>query len=196
MSAVVPMDGTDRPSSGTGRPNNWWAFVLVLFVEASFFGSLMSAYLFLRYQGVNWMPAGSINLNPVLPGVNTIVLLVSSVAIHKASAAIRHGRLSQFQRWLPVAMGLGFLFLALQGVIFLQSGFTPFDRAFGSIFYTLTGFHGLRIMIGLGLMLLSYVRSLRGQMTPTSHYLVSIATLYWHFLDVVWVILFVLLYLL
>lgn len=196
MSAVVPMDRSDRSTTPTGRSNNWWALILILFVEASFFGSLMSAYLFLRYQGLNWLPAGDINLSPLLPGVNTVVLLLSSLAIHKASGAIRYGRLPQFRRWLPFAVALGLLFLTLQAVIFLQSGLTPFDGAFGSIFYTLTGFHGLRIIIGLGLMLLSYVRFLRGKLTPTHHFVVTVATIYWHFLDGVWIALFVLLYLL
>lgn len=89
---------------------------------------------------------------------------------------------------------LGVVFLVLQGYIFTHVGLTPFDGAFGSAFFTLTGFHALRIVIGIALMAFAFVRSLHGGLTQTNHFAVTAATAYWHFLDVVWIVLFVLLY--
>lgn len=194
MSATAAIERRDHRRTSTGRSNNWWALALVILAETMFFGSLISAYLFLRFQGVNWLPAGNINLNPLLAGANTVVLLLSSLSIHQASSAIQRGRARKFQRWLPAAAALGVGFLALQVYIFTQVGFTPFDRAFGGMFFTLTGFHALRIVVGIGLMLFALARSLRGELTQTNHFAVTAATAYWHFLDVVWIVLFILLY--
>lgn len=196
MSVTAAIERRERQRTSTGRSNNWWALVLVILAETMFFASLVSAYLFLRFQGASWLPAGDINLDPLLPGLNTIVLLLSSLAIHKASSAIRSGRVAAFQRWLPAAAALGAVFLVLQAYIFTQVGFTPFDRAFGGMFFTLTGFHALRIVIGIALMLFAFVRSLRGRLTQVNHFAATAATAYWHFLDVVWIVLFILLYLL
>lgn len=197
MSAIAEtgIEWQGRESTSTGRSNNWWALVLIILMETMFFGSLISAYLFLRFEGVSWLPAGNINLNPLWPGVNTVVLLVSSLALHQASSAIQAGRTDKFQRRLPLAAGLGIAFLALQGFIFTRVGFAPFDSAFGSVFFTLIGFHALRIVIGLSLMGYALVRSRRGELTRANHFAVTAATAYWHFLDVVWIVLFVLLYL-
>lgn len=198
MSAIAAIDKFDKRGhreTSTGRSNNWWALVLIIFAETMFFGSLISAYLFLRFESTNWLPAGNINLDPLLPGVNTIVLLLSSLAIHQASSAVQRGQVTKFRRWLPVAAILGIAFLALQWFIFTRVGFTPFDRAFGGIFFTLTGFHALRIVIGLSLMLYAFARSTRGMLTQTNHFAITAATAYWHFLDIVWIVLFVLLYL-
>lgn len=196
MDAIGVMGERENQQMSTGRSNEWWALVLVILVETMFFGSLISAYLFLRYEGVNWLPAGDINLSPLLAGVNTLVLLVSSLTVHQASSAVQDGDIDKFRTWLPVAVLLGGIFLALQGYIFTHAGFTPFDRAFGAIFFTLTGFHALRIVIGIGLMLYAFARSLRGELTQTNHFTMTAATAYWHFLDGVWIVLFVFLYLL
>ncbi|MBS1252156.1 MAG: Cytochrome c oxidase subunit 3 [Anaerolineales bacterium] len=196
MDTISVIGERENRQMSTGRSNNWWALVLVILVETMFFGSLISAYLFLRFEGVNWLPAGDINLSPLLAGVNTLVLLVSSLAVHQASSAVQAGDSDKFRTWLPVAVLLGGGFLALQGYIFAHAGFTPFDRAFGGMFFALTGFHALRIVIGIGLMLYAFARSLRGELTPTNHFAVTVATAYWHFLDGVWVVLFVFLYLL
>jgi cytochrome c oxidase subunit 3 len=191
MSAIVL---SEKRRTSTGRSNNWWALVLVIVAETMFFGSLISAYVFLRAQSINWLPTGAINLDPLLPALNTVILLASSLAVHQASTAARRGESLRLQRWLPVAAALGVAFLGLQALILLRSGFTPLGSAFGSVFYTLIGFHALRIVIGLGLMTVAFVRSRRDQMTRTRHFAITAASAYWHFLDAVWIVLFALLY--
>lgn len=98
MSVSAAIENRGHRAPRTGRSNNWWALVLIILVESMFFASLVSAYLFLRYQGLNWLPARPINLDPLLAGVNTVVLLLSSLAIHQASSAIQSGRIREFQR--------------------------------------------------------------------------------------------------
>lgn len=191
MSAVA--FGEERRLS-TSRSNNWWGLVLVIVVEAMFFGSLISAYVFLRAQNINWLPGGTINLNPLLPALNTVILLASSVAVHQASSAVRTAESDRLRRWLPAAAVLGIAFLGVQGLILVRSGFTPLGSAFGSVFYTLIGFHALRIVIGLVLMGVAFVKSQRGELTPTRRFALTAASAYWHFLDAVWIVLFAVLY--
>jgi cytochrome c oxidase subunit 3 len=191
MSAIAL---SDERRTSTGRSNNWWGLVLVIVAETMFFGSLISAYVFLRAENINWLPGGTINLDPLLPALNTVILLASSLAVHQASSALRGGESVRLQRWLPAAAALGIAFLGLQGLILVRSGFTPLGSAFGSVFYTLIGFHALRIVIGLALMAVAFVKSRRGELTPGRHFALTAASAYWHFLDVVWIVLFALLY--
>lgn len=191
MSAIAL---SDERRTSTGRSNNWWALALIIVAETMFFGSLISAYVFLRAQNINWLPGGTINLDPLLPALNTIILLLSSVAVHQASSAARGGEPARQRRWLPAAAALGVAFLGLQALILVRSGFTPLGSAFGSVFYTLIGFHALRIVIGLGLMAVAFVKSQRSELIQTRPFALTAASAYWHFLDVVWIVLFGVLY--
>jgi cytochrome c oxidase subunit 3 len=119
MSAIVL---SEKRRTSTGRSNNWWALVLVIVAETMFFGSLISAYVFLRAQSINWLPTGAINLDPLLPALNTVILLASSLAVHQASTAARRGESLRLQRWLPVAAALGIVIgLGLMTVAFVKS---------------------------------------------------------------------------
>jgi heme/copper-type cytochrome/quinol oxidase subunit 3 len=176
---------------------NRWGMLTFLLTEAVLFAYLISAYLYVRYViAPQWPPQGMEELDIVLPSINTVLLLASSFPIHWASAGIRKGNQRQLVLGLAATIGIGVVFLALQAYEYLNLGFTPSTNVFGSVFFTLTGFHGAHVLIGL--VILSFVlwHAMRGRFTAQEHFGVTAGEMYWHFVDVVWIVLFALLYLL
>ena len=172
---------------------------MVLFIasEIMFFTGLFGAFFFLRYQADEWPPAGFEELEVVFPAVNTLILLTSGVTGHMAAVALREGR-----RWGPTGfvpligatIALGTIFILGQVYEYSELEFGIKDGTFASVFYVLTGFHGAHVVGGLGMLAFIFVRALNGDFSPRNHLGVEATMAYWHFVDVVWVILFVLLY--
>lgn len=164
--------------------------------EAIFFATLISSYLFLRFSSPVWPPPGMPHLELTLPLINTVVLLSSGIPQHLASQAIARGDRKAHQRLTIMAMVLGVLFLCGQAWEYTHVGFTPASGAYGSTFFTTTGFHGAHVTVALIFLLITLIRSYRGHFTPEHHFGVEAATMYWHFVDAVWVALLLTIYIL
>jgi cytochrome c oxidase subunit III len=133
-----------------------------------------------------------------LPAVNTAILLTSGVTITIAHHALREGKRSVLNVALAATWMLGFLFVYLQGTeyheAYTELGLKLSTGIYGSTFFMLTGFHGLHVTIGAIMLTIIWLRCLKGHFTPNSHFGFEAVAWYWHFVDVVWLILFVFVY--
>lgn len=170
------------------------AMVLFITSEAMVFGALFAAYFFIRAQAASWPPPGAETLARAYPTVNTIILLLSGVTMHLAHMAIRRDDRRLFLRLTVVTILLGAAFISGQGWEYAHVGFSPEDGTFGTTFFTMTGLHGAHVILGLGLLVLVAMRGLLGDFTGRRHLLVEASSMYWHFVDIVWVFLFAILY--
>ena len=168
-----------------------------LVADAMTFAGFFAAYL--TFKAVNPLPEGAIfELELPLPILNTVLLLVSSATFHKAGQAIRQSDNTRCQRWLLISAGLGVAFLISQMVEYFTLPFGLADNLYASTFYAATGFHGLHVTLGALMILIVWwqARPNGGRITAEEHFPLEAAELYWHFVDGIWVILFVILYLL
>ena len=144
-----------------------------------------------------WPPEGTPELELLLPGINTIILVSSSFVMHKGQSAIRNNDVSGLRLWFILTALMGAVFLGGQLYEYAHTGFGLTDNVFTSCFYVLTGFHGLHVTAGLLFILAVLWRSLKPEhYSSEKHFGVEASELYWHFVDVVWIILFILVYLL
>jgi cytochrome c oxidase subunit 3 len=136
-----------------------------------------------------------------LPMWNTLVLLSSSFTVHVAHVAILDGDRKKFNKWLGITVALGMIFLVLQYMEYHEAyalfGLTLDSGIYGSTFFMLTGFHGFHVFMGMTMLLIQLLRSLRGgHFTADDHFGFEASSWYWHFVDVVWVFLFLFVYIL
>jgi cytochrome c oxidase subunit 3 len=133
-----------------------------------------------------------------LPAINTIVLVTSSLTVTIAHHALRAGHRGVLKFWLAVTFLLGFTFVGLQlheyGEAWRELGLRLSTGIYGSTFFMLTGFHGLHVTIGAIMLVVIWLRTLKGHFTPTHHFAFEAVSWYWHFVDVVWLVLFVFVY--
>jgi cytochrome c oxidase subunit 3 len=177
---------------------------MVIFIgsEVMLFASLFTAYFMVRFNIAedNWPPLNSagepFELPKVITGVNTLVLVFSSFTIWYAEHSLRHGNRKGLMRGLGLTILLGATFLTVQINEYVHLGFTPADKAFGSTFYTLTGFHGAHVAVGLTILTFCFVRARVGDFSAKKMTPLAAGSIYWHFVDVVWVLLYILVYLL
>jgi len=167
-----------------------------LVADAMTFAGFFAAYL--TFRAVNPLPEGAnFERELLLPTINTVLLLVSSVTFHRAGSALRKGQPSQCRAWLLATVGLGATFLAGQMVEYFNLPFGLTDNLFASTFYALTGFHGLHVSLGVICILIVWWQSRAGgRITQNDHFGLEAAELYWHFVDGIWVVLYGILYLL
>jgi cytochrome c oxidase subunit III len=171
--------------------------IVFLLAEAMIFLGLFTAYLTFRSVATVWPPAGTPERELLLPGINTIILIASSFVIHNADTAIKKNDVKGLRLWfgLTAVMGIIFLFGQIYEYFHLQFGLVT--NLYASTFYVLTGFHGLHVLFGLVLILAVLGRSLKADhYRDQKHFGVEAAEIYWHFVDVVWIVLFLLLYIL
>ncbi|QFU74186.1 cytochrome c oxidase subunit 3 [Halioglobus maricola] len=135
-----------------------------------------------------------------LPLWNTIILLTSSFTVHMAHMGILAGNKSKFNAWLGVTVGLAIIFLFVQYYEYYEAyahfGLTLNSGVYGSTFFMLTGFHGFHVFMGMTMLAIQLIRSLRGDFTAEDHFGFEASSWYWHFVDVVWVMLFLFVYIL
>ena len=166
--------------------------------EIMLFGSFFTVYFFDRVVNPDagpWPPPPF--ERPVLvAGVNTVILVTSSFTIHWALQSIKRGHRAGMKAGLVLTFLLGLTFLLTQIREYSRLGFAPHDGAFGSTFYALTGLHGAHVFVGLTILLFMTIRSFRGHFTPEEHHGVEIGGIYWHFVDVMWIVVYVTVYLL
>jgi cytochrome c oxidase subunit 3 len=171
--------------------------VVFLIAESMIFLGLFAAFLIYRSIMPVWPPAGTPELELLLPGINTLILISSSFVMHKGQSAIKRNDRAGLQVWFGITALMGAIFLLGQLYEYFHLEFGLTTNLFASAFYVLTGFHGLHVTAGLLLILAVLWRSRReGHYSSEKHFGVEAAELYWHFVDVVWIILFTLVYLL
>lgn len=172
-----------------------WAIIMFIGSELMFFAALFTTYFFLRGKLPAWEPVfGEKPTWQGLPLVNTIELLASSVTMQLAVSAIKKGDRRKMVLWLWPTVLLGTLFLTGQAYEYTRLGFLPKDGIFAGVFFTLTGFHGAHVTGGVIFIAICLYRALRGQFTANRHLAVEAASIYWHFVDVVWIGLFTTIY--
>jgi cytochrome c oxidase subunit 3 len=164
--------------------------------EVMLFGSFFAAYFFVRVaNGTPW-PTPGYQLPVFVAGVNTIILVTSSFTMHWALQAIKRGNRVGLKAGLSLTFLLGLTFLLTQLLEYSRVGFAPYTNAFGTVFYCLTGLHGAHVFVGLTLLLMATIRSFRGHYSADAHLGVEIPGIYWHFVDVMWIIVYTTVYIL
>jgi heme/copper-type cytochrome/quinol oxidase subunit 3 len=197
MSQALVVAHHDEPTS-TGLPHRklvMWAF---LGSDCMFFGALLSTYLI--YHGKSTQGPYPLDVFSLeLTTLSTFVLLMSSLTMVLTLAAIERGRIGLFRLWVGMTALIGTVFLGFQVyefAHFAHEGLSLQGSLFGSTFYTLTGMHGLHVSIGVLWLVSLLVYSFRDGVTAERALDVEIAGLYWHFVDVVWIAIFTVVYLL
>lgn len=184
-----------HPDGNTGVPNWKMGMWLFLASEVMFFTGLIGGYIVLRLGYDNW-PAPDTILKINILGVNTFILIVSSVTYVLALDAIQHGKRGKMILLLLATAALGTTFLCIKAYDYthmIHEHHGPSTSLFSSCYFTLTGFHGLHVFGGVVSILCLVVAGLRGAFSPESHAYVENVGLYWHFVDLVWIILFAIL---
>ena len=172
---------------------------MLLFIasEIMLFGSFFTAYFFVRVvNGATAWPPHPFHLPVFVAGVNTIILLTSSFTMHWALQSIKRGNRAGLQAGLLLTFLMGLVFLLTQAREYSRVGFAPHNGAFGTIFYCLTGLHGAHVFVGLSILLFMTIRAFRGHFSPEHHHGVEIGGIYWHFVDVMWIVVYSTVYLL
>ena len=168
--------------------------LLFIISEVMVFGAFFTAYFFIRVVNGDEWPAAGTELPKLIAGVNTAILLSSSLTMHWALESAKAGNRFGLQAGILTTFGLGATFLFIQINEYVHIGFAPQDTAQASIFYGLTGLHGAHVAIGLTLLSFTTIRAFRGHFTPEEHRGVEVPGIYWHFVDVMWVIVYLTIY--
>jgi cytochrome c oxidase subunit 3 len=169
---------------------------MLLFIcsEIMVFGAFFTAYFFLRIVNGDQWPAEGTELPKLVAFVNTLILVSSSFTVHWSLVSARRGNRFGLQASILTTFLLGATFLFIQINEYWHIGFAPQDTAQGTIFYGLTGLHGAHVFVGLTLLAMVNVRAWRGHYTPEDHRGVEVPGIYWHFVDIMWIIVFTTVY--
>jgi cytochrome c oxidase subunit III len=170
--------------------------LLFIISEAMLFGSFFTAYFFIRVVGNEPWPPEPFHFPVNIALMNTFILVFSSVVVHWSLVSIKRGNRTGLQAGLAITFLMGTTFLATQVNEYFKAGFSIHDGSFASVFYGLTGLHGLHVFVGLTLLGIMNIRTLRGHFSPQAHMGVEMAGIYWHFVDVMWIIVFLTVYIL
>ncbi len=162
--------------------------------EIMLFASFFTAFFFIRFSHPHY-PFGSFEIPTSSTGINTAILISSSFTMHWAIVSVRHNRRFGLVVGLGLSLFLGLTFLGLQMREYHSLGFVPSDGAFPSTFFALTGLHGMHVLVGATLLSIAFVRSCRGHYSPEEHIGLEVTGLYWHFVDIVWIMLYTVVYL-
>jgi cytochrome c oxidase subunit 3 len=170
------------------------ALFIILTSESVFFATMLVAYISLRNQTI-W-PVEHTLRRLMIPLVNTIILLGSTITAGRATVSIRDGKTSASQGWQMLTLLLGLVFVTIQIYEFSRAGMHINDQAFGGVFFTLMGFHGLHVLAGVVFLIINLARTRLGDFSPTRYEAVELGTWFWYYVTVVWIVLFAALYLL
>ncbi len=168
--------------------------LLFIISEIMVFGGFFTAYFFIRVaQGDPW-PAPGTHLPVEVAGVNTAILISSSFVIHWAEQCIKKENHRGLKAGMFLTFLLGCTFLFVQINEYANIGFAPQDSAQATIFYSLTGLHGAHVFIGLCLLLFVTIRAFRGHYSAKEHRGVEVPGIYWHFVDIMWIVVYTTVY--
>lgn len=169
-----------------GEGHSVWAMPIFIMAEALLFIGFFAAYWALRFTQPSWPPQGTPEISHTIPIIMTIILIASSITIHIAENKMDEGDNGGFVTWLIVTIALGTAFLGLKAFEWSElfhEGFTPKTNVYSSAFFSLTGFHGSHILVGLGMFLCALIPAFSGKINKA---FVTSASIYWHFVDVIW----------
>jgi cytochrome c oxidase subunit 3 len=175
-------------------PLGWWGMVVLIMTEAMIFAGLLGSYFFVRAISPTW-PLDHIE-PPELARISlfTVVLLGSSVPIFWAESGIRKGNQRRLRIGLLLSFLLGASFMVNLAFEYEELHFGVRDNAYASLYYAITGLHGLHVFVGLLMNLIVQIKAWQGKFSASRHLTVEIFGLYWHFVDVVWIFVFSSLY--
>jgi cytochrome c oxidase subunit 3 len=168
--------------------------LLFIISEVMIFGAFFTAYFFIRVVTKDPWPAHGTTLPEAVAGINTAILLSSSLTIHWAVTSIKNNNRFGLKAGIVSTLLLGFTFLFIQINEYVHLGFAPHDSAQGTIFYGLTGLHGAHVFIGLCILLMLTIRSFRGHYSAEHHRGLEVPGIYWHFVDIMWIIVYTTVY--
>ena len=193
-----------------------WGMVWFIFSEVLFFAGFFGALFYARHIALPMLadtpllwpgftaawpsagPGASVAPTPVdawgIPALNTLILLSSGATVTWAHWGLQLGRQSQLKLGLALTVILGLVFITLQIHEYGEAAFSIRDGIFGATFYMLTGFHGFHVLLGTVMLFVIFLRSLAGHFTPGRHFAFEAVAWYWHFVDVIWLMLFVFVY--
>ncbi|PSB00554.1 cytochrome c oxidase subunit 3 [Merismopedia glauca] len=181
-------------SHAAHHDNRMFGFVVFLLSESVIFLSFFAGYIVYKTTSLDWFPAGVTGLEVREPMINTMILVSSSFTIYIAEKFLHHKNLWGFRAFWLLTIAMGSYFLYGQAV---EWGGLPFgfgDGVFGGTFYLLTGFHGLHVLTGVLLQLIMLGRSFIPNEYNQGFFGIESTSLFWHFVDVIWIILFGLIY--
>ena len=196
-SPEVAEAGHDAHATTTGVSNTKLAMWLFLSSDCLFFGAFISAYLFYRSRSQGG-PTPQDLYNIPFTSVTSFVLLMSSLTMVLALAAIMRGDYRRLRIWLLATALFGATFIGgqvFEFTVFVKEGLTLSRNLFGSTFFILTGFHGAHVTVGVLMLMVLFGMSLAGRLPTTQSERVELVGLYWHFVDIVWIVIFTLVYL-
>ena len=174
--------------------NRLFGFVVFLLSESVIFLSFFAAYIVYKTTSLNWLPDGVTGLEIREPAINTVILVSSSFTIYIAEKFLHKKQLWGFRAFWLLTIAMGSYFLYGQAVEWNGLAFGFGDGVFGGSFYLLTGFHGLHVLTGVLLQLIMLGRSFFSNGFEKSLYGIEATSLFWHFVDVIWIALFTLIY--
>jgi len=184
---TLPVGSEGKLSGG------WWGMVALIVTEGSLFGYLLFSYFYLASQTEqHWPPEGLPNL--LMPGVNTVILLTSSVFVWASERCIQRRMMPWSLAAMALAFILGVCFVAIQLREWSIKTYDMTTNLYGSLYFTITGFHMLHVIVGLIILLLLLLWLALGYFDDRRYAAVTIGGLYWHFVDVVWLFVFTTLY--
>lgn len=187
------------------RPNEKQDFTaslgMIIFLAswAMMFSALFFAYGFVRARSLMWPPPGVPELPVLLPAVNTGILLISSFTFARGISDLKRGRQGALSGWMAATIVLGGVFLALQWIVWksvADAGLHFNTGIYGSVFYGLTVLHAIHVAAGMLILLWVFGKSLLRAYTPHNYVNIRLCSMFWHFVDVVWILMFVTIYLL
>ncbi len=187
MNVLTPPHSRSRLSSDS------LALFIILASESIFFATMLVAYISLRDQTI--LPVEHTLRRLITPIANTLILLVSTFFAWRATGSIQRGRTSTLKSCLLSTVLLGCIFIAGQIYEFSHGGMHINDQAYGGIFFTLLGFHGLHVLAGLVFLIINLLRARLGDFSVTHHEAIVLGTWFWYYVAAVWLILFAALYL-
>nr|WNN64245.1 cytochrome c oxidase subunit III [Ceresium sinicum ornaticolle] len=177
-----------------------WGMILFITSEVFFFISFFWGFFNNSLSssvelGLIWPPKGISTFNPIeIPLLNTLILLTSGLTVTWAHHSLMENNYPQALQGLTLTVILGLYFTALQAYEYVEAPFTIADAAYGSSFFMATGFHGLHVIIGTTFLLVCLIRLYYNHFSPTHHFGFEAAAWYWHFVDVVWLFLYISIY--
>jgi cytochrome c oxidase subunit 3 len=187
LARPLPVGSAGKLSSG------WWGMWTLLATEAALFAYLLFSYFYVGSQTVGpWPPSGPPALG--LAGSGTAVLLAGSVTMWLGERGVRQGRRGQLLLGIAATVVLGAVFLGMQLVEWRGKPFSLGSSAYGSLFFTVTGFHMAHVAVGLLMLIVLFGWTLLGYFDERRHAAVSTGALYWHFVTAVWIAVFLALY--
>lgn len=197
-------EASTRPSAlarevPAGRRPGWWGIVLTLVADVASFASLIASYFYTRFvTATNWPPDGISEPKLLKAWIMTALLVLSSAPLVYADLGIKKGHRGRLLAGggLTLAMGVAFLYVQSSEYIEkLTKEFTPKTDAYGSLFFVITGYHGIHVLLGCLAMTVVLIAAATKRITKSHHALVRITALYWHTVGGVWVLIFLSLYL-